>query len=242
MACPLVAVHIADHLDLMRLLALETSTTAGSVAAFADERLLAELTLDAGQKSARSLAPAMAELWKTIGWKPADVEMIAVGVGPGSFTGLRVGLTTAKTLAYAVGASVIGVNTLLAIAHRAPPDVERLWAIIDAYRGQVFAALVEREPNKPPTELEPTAAIDEAAWLARLSSGDVVTGPGLVKLRDRIPSGVVALPEALWPATAKAVGEIGWQQYMAGARDDLWALAPQYYRRSAAEELRDGPR
>jgi tRNA threonylcarbamoyladenosine biosynthesis protein TsaB len=230
---------MANHLEPMRMLALETSTTAGSVAAFERGRLLAELSLGTGEKSAKSLAPALAELWKSVGWKAADVELIAVAVGPGSFTGLRVGVTTAKTLAYAVGAQVIGVNTLLAIAHRAPPEADRLWPVIDAYRGQVFAALVTREPGMSPVEIEQTAAVDDAAWLARLSNDNTVTGPGLVKLRERLPAGVVVLPETLWPATARAVGEVGWQRYEAGARDDLWALVPQYYRRSAAEELRD---
>jgi len=87
----------------VRILALETSDTAGSAALLDGERLLAEKLLAQGQRSARALAPAVRELLTDAGWQPKDVELVAVTVGPGSFTGLRVGVTTAKAFAYAAG-------------------------------------------------------------------------------------------------------------------------------------------
>ena len=100
----------------MRILALETTDKTGSVAALDDCNILAQLMLDQNQRSAQSLAPAMKTLLEQVQWQPKDVQLVGVSVGPGSFTGLRVGVTTAKVFAYAVGADVLGINTLEAIA------------------------------------------------------------------------------------------------------------------------------
>jgi tRNA threonylcarbamoyladenosine biosynthesis protein TsaB len=220
----------------VRLLAIETTTFTGSVAAFDAGRLLAEQRLDPQKRSAQSLAPAIHHLLTKVGWKPGGVELIAVAVGPGSFTGLRVGVTTAKTLAYTTGAQVLGVNTLEAIAHRAPKSVVRLWAVIDAHRGQVFAAQFARDSSGALRTIDPTRAIDDGAWLALLEPGETVTGPGLSKFQSRLPDGVTALPPDLWPPTAETVGQIALGDHVAGRLGDLWSLAPQYHRQSAAEE------
>jgi tRNA threonylcarbamoyladenosine biosynthesis protein TsaB len=100
----------------VKILSLETTDLSGSVAASDSSKLLLELELNTSQRSAQSLAPAINSLLQQVGWKPADVELVAVTVGPGSFTGLRVGVTTAKTFAYAVGAEVLGIDTLETIA------------------------------------------------------------------------------------------------------------------------------
>ena len=100
----------------MRILALETTDLTGTVAALEGCQLLVERELNPGQRSAQSLAPALAELWQEVGWKPTQIELIAVALGPGSFTGLRVGVTTAKMLAYVAQAQVLGIDTLEAIA------------------------------------------------------------------------------------------------------------------------------
>ena len=220
----------------MRLLAIETTTFTGSVAAFDADRLLDHRPLDPQKRSAQSLAPAIRDMLAQVGWKPGDIQLIAVAVGPGSFTGLRVGVTTAKTLAYATGAQVLGVNTLEAIAHRAPQTVMRLWAIIDAHRSQVFAAQFDRDTSGALRTLDPTRTIDDEAWLALLQPGDIVTGPGLSKLQSRLPHGVAALPPELWPPTAESVGQIALRDHAASRSGDLWSLAPQYHRQSAAEE------
>jgi tRNA threonylcarbamoyladenosine biosynthesis protein TsaB len=171
-------------------------------------------------------------------WSPGDVKLVAVSVGPGSFTGLRVGVTTAKTLAYTLGADVIGVNTLEAIATRAPDDVACLWAVIDAYRHQVFAAKFVREPNDTFRLSIPIQLLDIDRWLECLRPGDPVTGPALRKYACRIPASVQMLDASLWSPTASCVGQLGWQHYQRGARSSLWSLAPLYLRPSAAEERR----
>ena len=103
----------------MRILALETTDLTGTVAALEGDKVLLQNELNPGQRSAQSLAPALARLWQAVGWKPTEIELIAVALGPGSFTGLRVGVTTAKMLAYLARAQVLGVDTLETIAAQA---------------------------------------------------------------------------------------------------------------------------
>ena len=124
-----------------RTLALETSGLSGSVAACDGGRLLAERELAQGSRSAQSLAPALRQLLAQVGWQARDVHRVAVTVGPGSFTGLRVGVTTAKAFAYAVGAEVIGINTLDVIAAQAPVEAARVAVALDAQRQELFAAV-----------------------------------------------------------------------------------------------------
>ncbi len=223
----------------MRILAIETVGTTGSLAALEDDRLLAERTLDSARRSAQTLAPGIAALLDAAGWRPGDVELVAVASGPGSFTGLRIGVTTAKVFAYATKAQVIGVNTLAAIAARAPVDAERFSVVLGAERGELFVADFARAADGRQSGQETTRVMSADAWLAALSPGAIVTGPALAKLRERLPAHLTALDPALWHPTAAAVGHLGWQQYQAGRRDDVFELVPQYFRRTAAEEQWD---
>jgi tRNA threonylcarbamoyladenosine biosynthesis protein TsaB len=228
----------------VRILALETSSLAGTVAALADGRLLGETALDERRRSARSLAPAMADQLRSVGWQPRDVELVAVTRGPGSFTGLRIGVTTAKTFAYAVGAEILGVSTLEAIARQVPPGDAPVWAVLDAQRGELYSAFFERGADGMKW-LRPEAIVAAERWLAELTEGAVVAGPGLRRVRDRLPPSIVVAPEEGWQPRAATVGRIAWEQYCAGRRDDVWKLVPHYLRRPAAEEKgagKPGPR
>ncbi len=98
-----------------KLLALETTDLAGSVALCEQGKVLAVRFLEPKQRSAQSLAPAIHSILREFSWKPTDVDIVAVTTGPGSFTGLRVGVATAKMYAWSVGAKIVGVDTLDAI-------------------------------------------------------------------------------------------------------------------------------
>jgi len=103
-------------MSVSRILALETTDTAGGVALCEENKIVASARLDPQKRSAQSLAPALRDVLRDAGWKPSDVELVAVAVGPGSFTGLRVGLATAKMFAWHVGAKLAAVDALDAIA------------------------------------------------------------------------------------------------------------------------------
>jgi tRNA threonylcarbamoyladenosine biosynthesis protein TsaB len=250
-------------------LAFDTSGTSGfsgSVALLDEGRLLAESPLEAERRSAQSLAPAIDRLLGNQGVKPGQLQLIATTVGPGSFTGLRVGVTTAKTLAYAVSAAVLGVSTLEALAMDAAMQVfagapssrslqgqeprREIQAILDAQRHELFVGRFEaspaefaaREKANPgdhlPTlrRLAPDTIVASDAWLASLTPGILLTGSGLKRLESRLPAGVIALPPERREVRASTVGRLAWRDYLAGRRDDLWKLAPVYLRPSYAEE------
>ncbi len=219
----------------MRILALETSARNGSVAALEDDRLLGQTLFEPEQRAAQAFAPAILQQLTSVGWKPEDIQLIAVTQGPGSFTGLRIGITVAKTLAYTVGAEVIGVNTLKVIAAQTPPGHRQAHVVLDAQRGQLFAARFQRHGEVWDTIAE-TLIIDNDDWLRSLAADAVVTGPGLAKLQDRLPGHAIIVDREHWSPQAAAVGRVGHLEYHSGTRDDLWKLAPQYFRKSAAEE------
>jgi tRNA threonylcarbamoyladenosine biosynthesis protein TsaB len=226
--------------DAKRILAIETSGRHGSVAALVGEaqaaKPIGQIVLTPEQRTAQALAPALKQLLAAAGWSPKDVELVAVAVGPGSFTGLRIGVTTAKTLAYAVEAEVIGVNTLCTLAAQAPPSQSPLWTITDAQRQELFAAKFAVGDNLDVRALHDTAIILQDSWLAELQPGDRVVGTALKRLAPRLPADIESLAEEYWQPMAIAVGQVAWQSYQAGKRDDVWKLAPNYYRLSAAEE------
>jgi tRNA threonylcarbamoyladenosine biosynthesis protein TsaB len=222
----------------MRILALETSGNSGSVAALDASQLVLQQALADGSRSAQSLAPAIHRLLAEVGWPVGQVELIAVTQGPGSFTGLRIGITTAKALAYAVGARVMGVNTLEVIARQAPAmrEAPALWAVLEAQRGEVFAArFVAETPNRlsAPGGVQ---IIDRHAWLAQLAAGEAVSGPGLLSSLAGIRSDVTVVEQQFWLPRAAGVGRLAYEQSLAGRHDDLFQLTPQYFRQAAAEE------
>ena len=165
--------------------------------------------------------------------------MIAVTDGPGSFTGLRSGVTTAKVFAYVTGADVVAVNTLQVMAAQANVLSDRLWAVMDAQRQQVFAAPFALTDDAGRQAAFTTEILDNDAWLLRLVSGDSVTGTGLAKLANRLPSGVQVIAEQSWVPQAATLGRIAFAKHQSGERADFWKLAPQYFRKSAAEEKFD---
>jgi tRNA threonylcarbamoyladenosine biosynthesis protein TsaB len=226
----------------MWILAFDTSGFAGSVALLsADARaaqVVAERTLDPARRSAQTLAPAMAEVLAEAGIQPADVRLVATTIGPGSFTGLRVAATAAKTFAYAARADVIGLSTLDVIAEQVPRDPAsspELHAILDAQRKELFLARY-RVTSNGPERLAPDAIVAAQTWLDSLAPGTIVTGPGLDKLEARLPPHASPAPKSLREPQAITVGQLAWREYQNGRRDDLWKLAPAYLRPSYAEE------
>jgi len=228
--------------DNKRILAIESSGRHASVATLygnANGTQLIDQTLLSGeQRTAQVLAPTIQELLATADWSPKSVELVAVTVGPGSFTGLRIGVTTAKAFAYAVGADVIGVNTLEALALQATPSSSSFWTILDAQRQELFAAkFVVSDQFSICTEHE-THIVPQDKWLTIVQPGERVIGSALKRIVSRLPAGTIALPDQSWQPVARSVGQLGWTRYQAGHRDDVWRLSPNYYRPSAAEEKR----
>ena len=228
----------------MITLAIETATTRGSVALLREGQSAKVRNLDPLVGSARTLAPAIELLLTDAKIGPRQVDLIAVSTGPGSFTGLRVGIATAKTLAYALGCGIVGIDTLDAIAEQVG-DVAAatLHAVIDAQRRELFLARYERTGQSDAAvhwqRSGQTQIVAADQWLAQLAPGTIVTGPGLRRLLPELPASVLAAAEERWMPQAATIGRLGLVAWQSGRRDDLFQLKPTYLRPSYAEE---GPR
>lgn len=229
----------------MRILAIESSGREASMAVLEAKQdspeTMGEVALGGRQRTAQALAPAMKKLIDGVNWPADSIELVAVTIGPGSFTGLRIGVTAAKTFAYAIGASVIGVNSLTVLARQVTGWHGELWVIMDAQRQELFAARFDILPNIPPQINGDVRIMPQSEWLSQLAGGQRVTGPALGQLQTRTPPGVQLTEPSLWQPQASTLGCIAYEEYKSGRRDDLWQLVPKYYRRSAAEERRSLP-
>jgi tRNA threonylcarbamoyladenosine biosynthesis protein TsaB len=220
----------------MRILAIETVGLRGSVAALNNDEVLLERALNSAQRSAQSLAPGVRDLLAEVGWSCAQVELVAVAEGPGSFTGLRVGVTTAKVFAWAAGCPAIGVNTLEAIALQSPVVAGRLSVVLDAQRDELFVADFRHDASGQLRGAETTRVVTRENWLASLAADDRVSGPALEQLVERLPAGIEAISRDTWQVVAGAVGRIGFAQRARTTASSAFQLVPRYYRATAAEE------
>lgn len=224
---------------MTRILALETSLRGGSVALALEGRIVAEKSLPQEMRSAQSLAPTVKELLAAQGWRPSQVDAVGVTIGPGSFTGVRIGVTFAKVFCYAAGSGLIGLTTLEVLAHQAPGVQGELHVVLDAQRSDLFqqAFQVQRGVAAP---LGAPQVIAASSWIAGLAGqGDfAVSGPGLAKHRAALPGGIHVVAEPHWEPSASVLALQTHRAWTGGRRDDVWKLAPLYLRASAAEEKR----
>jgi len=234
----------------MHILALETSQLPGSIhlAEAHPGRYSShgDLTLPDRQSTAQCFAPRIREMLHASGIGPRSIGLVAVDVGPGSFTGLRIAVTFAKTFAYATGADVLGISSMDILAYQAAEAAEavraagrRLWTAVDAHRGQVFAACYEVAPDGSVRQTVETQLIDTDRWAADLQAKDIVTGPVVERLGSRLSASVQVAPVAVRVPAAEWLARIAWRRWQDGERGDLWRLSPNYIRRSAAEEKLD---
>ena len=229
----------------MITLGIETAGRIGGIALFADgESLAARSFSKHGQRHAQALVKEVMALLDESRLKPDQVELLAVSIGPGSFTGLRVGVVFAKTWCYATRAKLTAVDTLQAAAVRVPAVATTVSAIADAQRGDVYVG--RYRTADPPDDWngdDLTWRVREASIATRNAkefaescrSDDCITGPALEKYASLFADSRVA-DSAMRHPTAESVARIGCVQAAAGQFDDLWTIEPFYIRKSAAEE------
>jgi tRNA threonylcarbamoyladenosine biosynthesis protein TsaB len=218
-----------------RLLLIETSGRAGWAALGEGESLRGERRLDEARRHARDLAPAVADLLADQGWRPRDLDAVAVGLGPGSYTGLRVGVMSAKALAYAIGRPLIGVETFAAVAHQTPAAAARLDVLADAQQDKVYVQSFTRESGFWQAAGRLTVQ-PFAAWLAGRAADAWVTGPGLHKWAGRLPAAAPVVDATMWDPQPASVLRLALARLAAGELSDVWTLEPLYLRPSSAEQ------
>jgi tRNA threonylcarbamoyladenosine biosynthesis protein TsaB len=230
----------------MRLLAVDTSTLTGAVALLEDGAVVAESRVNVAVTHGERLMAAIDSVLRAARWELGDVGAMAVALGPGSFTGLRIGLSTIKGLAFATGRAVAGVPTLDALAWMLPFCAYPVCPILDARKDEVYTALYRTLDGRLEV-ISPARAIAPATLAEELRRGP--DGP-LVLLGDGVARFASVFTEILGPRarlapanlrvpSAVTVGELGGLALARGEASDPSGLAPLYLRPSEAELARE---
>jgi tRNA threonylcarbamoyladenosine biosynthesis protein TsaB len=222
----------------MLVLGIETSTMQGGVALLGAEGLVAEYTLSVAATHSERLLPALDRVLQDAGVTLEGVDGIAVSLGPGSFTGLRIGVSTAKGLAYATGIPLVGVPTLEAMAWALPSARWQLCPVLDARKHEVYAALFQHERDGL-RRVSDDQALAPEALCALIRKPTLLFGDGLAAYRETfghlLGEHLLIPPVANRGGRAACVAELGRQRLLAGERADLASLTPAYLRPSEAE-------
>ena len=226
----------------MPILAIETATLVSSVALATEDTLLAEITLQTKKTHSELLMPHIDKILAMAEVSKAEIKAVAVSVGPGSFTGLRIGLATAKTLAYALKVPLIGVPTLAALAYGCLVPGVILAPMLDAQKGNVYQAVYKWHGGELTEIMPPTVMhIDEALRnLSEYNTPVILLGEAAVLHRQeiqKIGNHLVLAPPHLIIQRAGSVATLGHALLKAGIQHDVMALEPLYIRRSEAEVL-----
>jgi len=229
----------------MRLLALDTTTRAGSVALAETGAIVEARAGDPSRTHGERLPGAILELLAARGLGIADIDLYAVAAGPGSFTGLRVGIACIQGLALATGRRVVAVSALDALAHTARAGGSLVAAWIDAQRGEIFSALYDGQTAvEAPSVATPARTLE--LWRPRLVDRPVVAiGDGAARYRDLLVQTLgsrLRLFDPIAPLLAPSIAELAGREAEAGRTIAPHAIVPIYIRRPDAELARHAHR
>jgi tRNA threonylcarbamoyladenosine biosynthesis protein TsaB len=222
----------------MKILAIDTATSGCSVALTDDDHLLAEINLVSTQTHSRHLAGMIGEACRLAGLAVGEMDAYAVVKGPGSFTGLRIGVSTVKGLAEAAARPIVGISALQALAEQAAAATPLVCPLIDARRGEVYfsiyrmidGVLVERH-------LEDVLRPDQA--LHSIDAPCTLVGNGAVlyrsMIRDNLGDGACFAHPMAHHIRASTVARLAWKRLENGDSDEVMHFVPAYVRKSDAQ-------
>ena len=196
-----------------RILMIETSTESCSVALCEGTALLAERHTDTPKCQSSLLAPFVEEVLKEAGLKAGACDAVAVSEGPGSYTGLRVGVSTAKGVCFGAGIPLLGVGTLRILAEMGRGKADRIVAMIDARRMEVYSAVFDGQTLEQLTDTE-AVILDAKSYAGLLASGTVLfIGNGVEKFAPLVSSPNASFLPCCPTATAMAAPALtAWQK------------------------------
>lgn len=230
----------------MRLLALDTSSDVAAVAVTQDDRVLGEYILNHGKKHSVKLMPVTAMLLKDLSLKPVDIDVFAASSGPGSFTGLRIGITTIKSMAYAAGRPAVSVPSLDVLAFNASLHKGIVCPMMDARNNQVYTAVYAmKNEGIPERDSEYMGVhIEEIAGILIDRGEDVVfTGDAAsihrTYLEEQLGVRAKFPPHNLLLNRASSVAHLAWLKAESGDLKSCFNMVPFYLRKSQAEREYD---
>jgi len=221
----------------MKIFAADTSSQVASAAICDDDKLICEITLNNKLTHSQTLMPIIRDVFEKSELSPEDIDIFAVADGPGSFTGLRIGVTTVKGLAHAVGKPVVGVNTLEAMCYNLPFCPHIIVPVMDARRGEVYNGLFRfsggiLEEICPPRAVALSKCLDE---IKAFGEKAVFLGDAVPVYREEIQKTLkdfaVFAPQGANMQRASAVAEAAKSK----KTQKYFELVPKYIRKSQAE-------
>lgn len=225
----------------MRILAMDTSSNVATVAVLDNGVIIGEYSCNKGKNHSQRLMPMIQTLLDAVGFKASDMDAFAASIGPGSFTGLRIGVTTVKAMAFAAQKPVVSVYTLDALAYNLPSAKALICPVIDARNSQVFTAVYRFASGKLERLTDYLGIhIEELSDILDNMVGDVIfTGDACnmhkaffaEKLGDRVS---IAPPNAAH-AKASSVAVIAGELLSEGKLESCYDMVPFYLRKSQAE-------
>jgi tRNA threonylcarbamoyladenosine biosynthesis protein TsaB len=233
----------------MIILAIETSTGAESIALveaflqgtdiFPERRILAESILNVPSNHSARLMPAIDHLLREVSLSIGEIQGISLALGPGSFTGLRIGVSTVKGLAYALQVPVAGVPTLDALAQNARYASSLVCPILDARKKEVYAALYRGDGSGRLIKMSEDWVLPPAALASRIPEKTLFLGDGVPvygqELKERLGTKALFAPPELFLPRAANVACLSISAFQNGPTLDLFSFTPIYVRRSEAE-------
>lgn len=231
----------------MKILAIDTSASSGSITLLEDDRLLAELTTCIQKTHAERLLPSIKNLLDNAGIKIEDIDGFALTTGPGSFTGLRIGLSTIKGLAWSLNKPIVSVSTLEALAMNIPYSDKPICPVLDARKKEVYAGIYKVADYWPISVTADSAIVPEAL-VKKIKEPTIFLGDGVNIIAEcgmrnaefnselRTPnSKLIFAPPHLWPIKASNIGLLAWKKFQSGAIDSPENIGLNYLRSSEAE-------
>jgi tRNA threonylcarbamoyladenosine biosynthesis protein TsaB len=221
----------------VRLLTIDTSTNVFSLALSEDARVLCEETGDAGPSTSAAIPSLIRSLFNRAGFQPADLDAFCVTVGPGSFTGVRVGIALVKGLAFAAGKPVIPLSSLELLALNAQKSTLPVCAMFDARKGEVYTATFSFAGGME--LVRPEKAADPLVVTAETDGATLFVGDGAIRYRELISGSLGKLAvfpeEHVHMPRASAAAALAVERFRSGAAVSPFDLQPRYLRLSEAE-------
>jgi len=222
----------------MKVVGIETSGLIGNIAVCDGSTVVGKKTYGKNFSHGKEIVSSLKSIFNEIKWEPNDIDLIAVSIGPGSYTGLRIGVTCAKTLAYGLGKPVIDVPTLdVLVENVRDNNAKTICPVIDAKRKSVYACIYDRNNNEN-RKITDFLIISPDGLIDMLPESTLIFGDGIAPYKDIFSQKDLTIveDEKLGIADAANVAGLGMERYEQGIRCEINALAPLYLRKSEAEE------
>ena len=220
----------------MIIIGLDTTSQSGSVSLINDNKVLGECLFNVGPRHSENVVSSLEWLLDTLNTEKKDIDAVAVSVGPGSFTSVRVGVTIAKSLAYSMKVKIVGVSSLEVLAMNIPSTDKNICSIIDAKRDEVYTAVYKYSGNLLTVEreekVEPLGVL-----LTDINGPTVFVGDGAVKYKEELEANTnsILVADSFNILRSSNCALLGSAKLISGKVDNAMELVPNYLRKTDVE-------